>query len=68
METKVNGKQLKVVGFYSSENSLDTMLTNSKTVKYINLASKSGLVISSKNPDKTMEKVSKDGLNIGDAY
>ncbi|MDQ9752208.1 hypothetical protein RFZ03_16330, partial [Acinetobacter baumannii] len=36
--------------------------------KYINLASKSGLVISSKNPDKTMEKVSKDGLNIGDAY
>lgn len=68
LETKVNGKQLKVVGFYSSENSLDTMLTNSKTVKYINLASKSGLVISSKNPDKTMEKVSKDGLNIGDAY
>lgn len=64
----INGKELKVVGFYSDNNQSDLMLTNDKTVKYSNLASRDGLVISSKNKEKTIEKVSKDQLNIGDSY
>ena len=64
----INGKELKIVGFYSDNNQSDLMLTNDKTVKYSNLASKDGLVISSKNKEKTIEKVSKDQLNIGDSY
>ena len=64
----INGKELKVVGFYSDNNQSDLMLTNDKTVKYSNLASRDGLVISSKNKEKIIEKVSKDQLNIGDSY
>ncbi len=64
----INGKELKIVGFYSDNNQSDLMLTNDKTVKYSNLASKDGLVISSKNKEKIIEKVSKDQLNIGDSY
>ena len=67
IDTKVNGKKLKVVGYYKS-NDVDYMLTNNNTIKYDIVSKGKDLYLSVKDKDKALKEYRSFGLNIKDSY
>ena len=67
VDTKVNGKRLKVVGYYKSDE-VDYMLTNNNTIKYEIVATGKDLFLSAKDKNKALDDYRKLGLNIKDSY
>lgn len=67
IDTKVNGKKLKVVGYYKS-NDVDYMLTNNNTIKYDIVSKGKDLYLSVKDKDKALKEYRSVGLNIKDSY
>ena len=67
VDTKVNGKRLKVVGYYKSDE-VDYMLTNNNTIKYEIVATGKDLFLSAKDKNKALNDYRKLGLNIKDSY
>ena len=68
IDTKINGKKLKVVGYYKSKYDLQGMYTNDNTVKYLVITSKKSFTIMPKNKDKVIEKYRNNNSNIVDTY
>ena len=68
IEYKVNGKKLKVVGYYTSDKNIDLYLTNLNTVKYKLITESSNLIFYPKDKNTSLEKYKTSGLNIRDSY
>ncbi len=69
IKTKVNGKELKVVGYYDSKTDKQDYLVNSNTVKYNVINQKEGLMIYPKDEAKVMDKFANEyKLNIVNKY
>lgn len=67
IDTKVNNKKLKVVGYYKSDDA-DYMLTNNNTIKYDIVSKGKDLYLSVKDKDKALKDYRNMGLNIKDSY
>ena len=67
VDTKVNGKKLKVVGYYKSED-VNYMLTNNNTIKYDIVSKGKDMYLSVKDKDKALKDYRNMGLNIKDSY
>ena len=69
IKTKVNGVELKVVGYYDSKTDKQDYLVNSNTVKYSVINKKEGLMIYPKDEAKVMDKFANEyRLNIVNKY
>lgn len=69
IKTKVNGKELKVVGYYDSKTDKQDYLVNNNTVKYSVINKKEGLMIYPKDEAKVMDKFANEyRLNIINKY
>ena len=66
---RINNHKLKVVGYYTSEDSYNYYLVNKNMIKYKTIGKYSNIVVYSKNKDETM-KIARDKykLNIKDSY
>ena len=67
IDTKVNNKKLKVVGYYKSDD-VDYILTNNNTIKYDIVSKGKDLYLSVKDKDKALKDYRNMGLNIKDSY
>ena len=69
IKTKVNGKELKVVGYYESKTNKQDYLVSNNTVKYNVINNKEGLMIYPKDEIKVMDKFRNEyNLNIVNKY
>lgn len=68
IDQKVNGKKLKVVGYYSDKNDSDYILVNGNTVKYNVIKSKSDITISPKDKAASLERFNAEKINVKDNY
>ena len=64
----VNGKKLKVVGYYSSRENMNNYLVNNNTIKYSLINNKSDMMVYSKNKEIAIEKLRDLNLNVKDSY
>lgn len=69
IKTKVNGKELKVVGYYESKTNRQSYLVNQNTVKYNVITNKNGMIIYPKNESETIQ-ILRNGekLNLFNRY
>lgn len=65
---KVNGKKLKVSGYYSDKQDSDMMLVSNDTVKYALIRSKSDITIDPVDKDAAIEELKAAGVNARDTY
>ncbi len=65
---KVNGKKLKVSGYYSDKHDSDMLLVNNNTVKYALIRSKSNITIDPIDKDAAMTELQAAGINARDTY
>ena len=65
---KVNGKKLKVVGYYSDKNDSDYMYVNNNTVKYALIRESSNITISPKDKEEAINELKAANVNIRDTY
>lgn len=65
---KVNGKKLKVSGYYSDKLDSDMMLVSNDTVKYALVRSKSNITIDPVDKDLAIEELKAAGVNARDTY
>ena len=69
VERKVNGKKLKVVGYYESSSNLDIYLVNQKTIKYSMISGAKGFMVCTDDKEACVTTLmSKYNLNVKDAY
>ncbi len=66
INTKVNDKKLKVVGYYVSD--MNNMLVNNNTVKYKLLDANKEIIIYPKDKDKVMNYFKERSISIQDIY
>lgn len=65
---KVNGKKLKVSGYYSDKHDSDMMLVSNNTVKYALIRSKSDITIDPIDKEAAIEELKAAGVNVRDTY
>lgn len=65
---KVNGKKLKVVGYYDSKYNYNYYFTNLNTIKYNLIKNSSNLTLYSSNKEDTIDEFRNMNLNIKDSY
>ncbi len=69
IKTEVNGKQLKVVGYYESKTNRQDYLVNSNTVKYNVISKSNGFMVYPKDKYSVMNELqTKYQLNVIDRY
>ena len=68
ISTKVNGKKLKVVGYFYSKNNYNYYLVNNNTIKYNTISNKSNITIYANDKAKVLDKFRDLNLNINDSY
>ena len=68
INVKMNGKKLKVVGYYDSVYTEDYYLVNNNTIKYELISTKSDITIYSSDKEKTMNDFRELDVNIKDSY
>lgn len=68
IETKVNDKKLKVVGYYYSKEDLNIYLVNNNTIKYNLIVNSSQITIKAKDKEASINKFREVNLNIQDSY
>ena len=66
INVKINGKKLKVVGYYTSKVGMEAYLVSNNTIKYNLITNTSDMVFYPKDKDKIISTYSK--LNIQDSY
>ena len=67
-EIKVNGKKLKVVGYYFDKYQTNYVFVNNNTIKYSLIANNSSLSIIAKNKDKVISYLKDKGMYAYDSY
>lgn len=68
IKEKVNEKKLKVVGYYESRYNIDNYLVTNNTLKYKTITEKSGFIVSTKTPEKVIDKLRELKLNVKNSY
>ncbi len=65
---KINGKKLKVVGYYDSPTNMEILLVSNNTIKYYLIETTSDIIIYPKNKDLVMNNFRENNINIKDTY
>ncbi len=65
---KVNGKKLKVVGYYFSKYGVQDYYVNDNTLKYSNIENNPSITIYSSDMEKLIETLKKEGFNGKSVY
>lgn len=65
---KVNGKKLKVSGYYKDANDSDFMLVNSNTVKYNVIRGKANITVCPKDKKAALRQLNDEKINVKDTY
>lgn len=65
---KVNGKKLKVSGYYKDANDSDFMLVNSNTVKYNVIRGKANITVCPKDKKAVLRQLNDEKINVKDTY
>ena len=65
---KVNGKKLKVSGYYKDANDSDFMLVNSNTVKYNVIRGKANITVCPKDKKAALRQLNNEKINVKDTY
>lgn len=68
ISTKVNGRNLRVSGYYSDAQDSDFMLVNANTVKYNVVSTTSNITISPADKDQALKWFEENGINAVDDY
>lgn len=68
ISTKVNGRNLRVSGYYSDARDSDFMLVNANTVKYNVVSTTSNITISPADKDQALKWFEENGVNAVDDY
>ena len=68
IDVKINEKKLKVVGFYTSNDNISYLLSNTNTIKYSLISNSSDMTLSVKDKNKALNDFKAMGLNIKDSY
>lgn len=67
-EIKINGNKLKVVGYYTSADDINSYFVNSNTIKYALIEKNRGMVVYTKDKDKVISKFKDMGKDLKDVY
>ena len=67
-EIKINGNKLKVVGYYTSDDSINSYFVSSNTKKYNLIENSRGLILYSLDKDKLMSLYKDKGIELKDVY
>ena len=67
-DIKVNGKKLKVVGYYSSNQQMDLFLVNGTTIKYNLVQGSENITVMPRDKGEAMTALQNLGLNVMDIY
>ena len=68
IDQKVNGKKLKVVGYYKDASESDFMLVNSNTVKYNVIREKANITVCPKDKEAALQQLNAEKINVKDTY
>lgn len=68
IETKVNEKRLKVVGYYFSKEDLNSYLVNNNTIKYDLIVNSLNITVKPKEKEAALHKFKEMNINIQDSY
>lgn len=68
IDVKINDKKLKVVGFYTSDDNISYLLSNTNIIKYSLISNSSDMTLSVKDKNKALNDFKAMGLNIKDSY
>lgn len=68
INTKINGTNLTVVGYYSSKYNLNDYYVNLNTVKYNLIEQSKNITIYAKDKETTLSELKENKLNIVDSY
>ena len=66
--TKVNGKKLLIVGYYSDPKDSDYLLVNETMIKYKLIKDKKNLTICPTDKKATLSRLKEKGVNVRDVY
>ena len=67
-EIKINGIKLKVVGYYTSTDSINSYFVNSNTKKYRLIEDSRGMIFYTKNKDDLISKYEDKNIKLKDVY
>lgn len=67
-EIKINGNKLKVVGYYTSIDDINSYFVNSNTIKYNLIEKNRGMIVYTKNKDKVISQFKDMGKDLKDVY
>ena len=67
-DLKINGNKLKVVGYYTSSDNINSYFVNSNTNKYELIENSKNIIIYSKNKDKTINDFKNINKKVIDVY
>ncbi len=68
IDVSVNGRKLKVVGYYSSRDSYNHYLVNENTTKYNLISSSQEFTVYAKDKEKALDTFRKDKIDARDSY
>lgn len=68
IDEKINGNNLKVVGYYTSNEDINFYFTTENTIKYKLLSEKSNITIYSNNKEETINYFRNSDMNIENIY
>lgn len=68
IDQKVNGRKLKVVGYYKDSVDSDFMLVNSNTVKYNVIRAKANITVCPKDKEAALQQLNAEKINVKDTY
>lgn len=67
-EIKINGNKLKVVGYYTSADDINSYFVNSNTIKYNLIENNRGMIVYTKDKDKVISKFKDKGKELKNVY
>lgn len=68
IDVKLNDKKLVVVGYYKTQDDINSYFTNNNMVKYDYVENSKGIIIYPKDKDKVIEEFNKMKVDIKDIY
>lgn len=68
IKTKINGRKLKVTGYYADDYYSDYMLVNEKMVKYNLVKTKNNVTLSPYNKEAALSMLKFEGVNVKDTF
>jgi len=67
-DLKINGNKLKVVGYYTSADGINSYFVNKNTIKYNLISNSRSMIVYTKDKDIVIDKFLNDGYYLKDVY